>query len=165
MKKLQSKDYWDFALALFLVVISITVLVGLKGVRPSRYEPLGPTFVPKVLAYCFIFMAAILVGRTFLKAKKEEVKAVKKEKNSTQQLHRILVVVTLVLIVLFIATFKVIGFRVGAFLFMTVFGGILIYFDQKPNRLKRFIILLITATILSIGLYHIFRGILGIRIP
>ena len=169
MKTLQKQDYWDIALAVFLLIISIVTLVGVSSVRRFDYEPLGPTFLPKALSYCFIVMAILVVAKVFLRRAKEQAAVIQVEESPREEdapnPHPWLAVLTVGMISVFIASMKSVGFRITSLVFMIALGMILIKFERKSNKRRKMISLIIIAIILSLGLFLVFKEVLGVRVP
>lgn len=173
MKQLESKDFWDIALSIFLLSISIITLVGVSNVREFQYEQLGPKFLPKALSYCFIFMSGLLILRIFTRKQTvysniieniDDDKIIEKQKELNKS-HPWLAVLTVIMISLYIGTLNLLGFRVSSLIFMSVLGVILIKFENKPRKIVKIISLLLLTVLLSFGLYYVFREILGVRVP
>lgn len=172
MKTLQSQDYWDIALSIFLIIVSIVTLVGISNVRDFQYEPLGPKFIPKALAYCFIVMSGMILVKVFMRVRKgigqvaQEAQIDVDEKQDTlPKQHPWLGVLAAAMISLFIASINFLGFRITSLIFMVVLGAILIKVENKSNKKRNLISLILLALLLSFGLYFIFRELLGVRVP
>lgn len=171
MKTLQKQDYWDIALAVFLVIISIITLVGIANVREFDYEPLGPTFLPKALSYCFLVMSGLLIVKIVLRKSKEQRQDLMSDEASSAveedapASHPWLAVLAVGMISAFIASMKFLGFRITSLVFMIVLGTILIKYERKSNKKRNLISLAIIAIVLSFGLFYIFRELLGVRVP
>ncbi len=171
MKTLHSQDYWDIALAVVLIIISIVTLVGTASIREFNYEPLGPTFLPKALAYCFFVMSGLILVKVAIRQIRERKEELTEpgEKGVEEvegfQRHPWLAVIAVGLISLFISSLHFLGFRVTSLIFMIVLGTLLIRFENKSNKKRNVISLIIIALVLSFGLYFIFREILGVRVP
>lgn len=184
MRSIPSEDFWDIALAILLVAVAWFTLAEFADARPPRYEPLGPTFLPRALSYCFLAMAGALLLklgiRSRLRSRRAREQATAPGYRSTAEresparessggvpakVRPWLVVFAIALTAVYIRMLNIIGFRLGTLIFIPILGLAVVRHEPNVQRRRFVVVLAVLSVVLSQVLYFVFTGVLGVRVP
>lgn len=147
----------DICLSLFLFVICGMTLYDAGNLPESPYEPLGPAFLPKWLAWMIIILAVVVLIRGI----KIKAASQKSEKPSSPFITP-LALFAILFSSLYVAVmyFELVGYRVASIFYITILGYALTHFEIK-GLINSFII----ALIATLGSHYIFTKVLVIALP
>ena len=155
MKKIKNKDTIS---GLFLVILSVAAWFGTNNFNRSSISSYGnPATVPRA-AIAILFVFAVLILADGLKGKETEAEA---EKDSTHSIkYRLPEISTYILIVLYVAFLKPVGFVISTAVYLFFQMLALSCFDVK-NCWKYAIIALLVSPVI----FYIFRVFFNVFLP
>ena len=159
----------EIILGSVFIVFGIVVFLLTEERAGTIYDPLGPAYVPRALALlCAIVSCPILfqgIKKKIACARLEKTTEAEKEPVPYTQ-HPKTAFLAMVLFFLYILALDtgISGFRTLTILFVLILGGILIKVSGEKAILKRIIILVIIALVLSFGLYYLFTQVFIINL-
>ena len=135
----------------FLLLLAIVVFVYAYQFPPTRFEIVGPDFMPQIMAVCLGVLSIALIAF----GGKGEAEAESAEGVSQSSPFA----AVLLLLLVYVGILRLVGFRVATFVFlvscMTVLSG-----DVK--KLPRFAVLSLGMALI---VYYIFHNLMGIFLP
>ncbi len=147
MSSSKGSDRWIGGCLLFLAIV---IFVYAYQFPPTRFEIVGPGFMPQIMAVCLGVLSIALIAS----ARKGDAEEASAEAPQSSPFA-----VVLLLLLIYVGILRLVGFRAATFVFlvscMTVLSG-------EVKKLPRF-------ALLSLGLvliiYYVFHNLMGIFLP
>jgi len=154
----------DIILGSVFIILGIVVLLLSQNIPKAIYDPLGPAFLPRGLAYlCIIFSGVILFYgiRKKIACAKQGKKIEEEKAPVSYTRHPKVALFAMALFFLYVLALHVgiSGFRTLTILFILILGGVLFKFSGRKGIIKPAIILVVLSLILSLGLHFLFTQV------
>lgn len=181
----------DFILSAALIGIGLFVVIESLKLRPSPYEPLGPAFLPRALSVSLMVLAIPVLVQGFQKwrraASRAAVPAAKAETAASTagpvaetgtgeagaeltgavvvRKRPLLTLFTGILAMVYIASIRLVGFRLSTVVLVLVLGSALYRRERKGRPVPFFATLVVLAFGMSQLLFFVFTRILVVNLP
>ncbi|WP_202081687.1 tripartite tricarboxylate transporter TctB family protein [Caldalkalibacillus salinus] len=132
-----------------LILIALSTYIWLTAntfPTPSQVGP-GPAFFPRIVAIIIALLATILI------LKRDD-----RQDNNTMEKTAILKIgMGMIIVIIYVVSIQWVGFGVMTFLFFTVMMWLL--------QVKKWTMILLTSSLISITIIFVFEYLLGVPIP
>jgi hypothetical protein len=152
------REGWlDIGLSLFLFAVCGSTLYEAGRLPGSDFEPLGPAFLPKLMAWMILILAiAVLVRGIKLVTANP-----KSEDKPKPMVSRLALYATLLMMAyVSVMYWDLIGYRPATILFITSLGYLLSHF-----QIRALINSLVLSLVVAFGTHYIFTKVLVIALP
>lgn len=154
----------DTIAGLVCLALSLFLLYLTRGLQQSALVPIGPDFYPRIVLGITAVLSALLVGIDMLSARRERdagrVEPPTAPQAAAPKNYR-LVTLTFIIFGLYVALLSWAGYRISTFLFVATLQPLL----ERPQSLRGWIIVLVTAAATSLVSYVVFEQYLQVLLP
>lgn len=154
----------DVIAGLVCLALSLFLLYLTRGMQQSALVPIGPDFYPRIVLGITAVLSALLVGIDMLSARRER-DAGRAEPPTAPQAaapkNYKLVTLTFIIFGLYVALLPWAGYRISTFLFVATLQPLL----ERPQSLRGWIIVLVTAAATALVSYIVFEQYLQVLLP
>jgi hypothetical protein len=154
---------FDLALAIALWALAALVMVATAHLPVPQFEPIGPAFLPRLLAVGIALLAAVLFLRalaTLRAGRPRESSAPGTRPLYVRRPGRAALLVTLAIGATALLHSRMVDFRVTAFLLITLGGAVL-----SGGVWSRVVRSVPVGLVLALSLYHIFTRVFVVDLP
>jgi len=154
----------DTIAGLACLALSLFMLYLTRGLQQSALVPIGPDFYPRIVLGITAVLSALLVGIDMLSARRERdagrVEPPTAPQAAAPKNYR-LVALTFIIFGLYVALLPWAGYRISTFLFVAMLQPLL----ERPQSLRGWIIVLVTAAATALVSYVVFEQYLQVLLP
>lgn len=152
--------------ALFIFAIALVVFINTLDMADSNTDPLGPAALPKLIAALICLLSIPLI----LAPQKGKLGGGESNQNKAQDGHPRVAAMTIILVVLYVGimSLNLAGFAAATVGFLIASMTLLVRYDPATvgsTQLRRWIVTIVLALLMSLGLQFIFTKILVVNLP
>jgi hypothetical protein len=168
---MQKEKNWgtDIVLGTIFIVFGIAVYLATLNLTASTYDPLGPAFMPRTLGILITLTAIVILYHGI--RKKIAITGVEESSGKPDEIlpftkHPLIALTGMVLTFAYILALDLglSGFRTLTMLYVLLLGGILIKAEKGGKLLKKFVVLVIIALVMSFGLFYLFTQVFTVNL-
>jgi hypothetical protein len=141
-----------------VTLFSIAYLFGTVFIRRTKFVAIGAEFMPKIYGAILLLLGVLLIyeGVKSMRARTDTEDEAAAEPTDTKN-----VLMTLLLIFIYVASMKWLGFILSSSAFLFLMTLLLTPSGEKKNYLSR----IIFSVVLSVGTYYVFHEFMYISLP
>ena len=154
------KKFGDLIVSIFFIVLSIAMMIAAQALPKSKVIDIGPDFMPMVIGAVSLILAVALLVITLMRFKANAEKLA----NETPEVYdykRVLLSILLMLVYVF--TFKPIGFIVATLIYLPLQITVLAPDDKRTK--KDIILYVVIDVIFTLAVFFLFRYGFKIMMP
>lgn len=154
----------DTIAGLICLALCLFMLYLTRGLPQSSLVPIGPDFYPRIVLGITAFLSALLVVIDMLSARRERdaghVEPPTPPQAAAPKNYK-LVTLTFIIFGLYVALLPWFGYRISTFLFVATLQPLL----ERPQSLRGWIIVLVTAAATALVSFIVFEQYLQVLLP
>lgn len=154
------KKFGDLIVSIFFIVLSIVMMIAAQALPKSKVMDIGPDFMPMVIGAVSLVLAVALLIITLIRFKANAEK-IASEKPEVYDYKRVLLSILLMLVYVF--TFKPIGFIVATLIYLPLQITVLAPDDKRTK--KDIILYVVIDVIFTLAVFFLFRYGFKIMLP
>lgn len=154
------KKFGDLIVSIFFIVLSIVMMIAAQALPKSKVMDIGPDFMPMVIGAVSLVLAVALLVITLMRFKANAEK-IASEKPEVYDYKRVLLSILLMLVYVF--TFKPIGFIVATLIYLPLQITVLAPDDKRTK--KDIILYVVIDVIFTLAVFFLFRYGFKIMMP
>lgn len=155
---------FDWISSIFLIVFSIVLFISTYSFKRLTVSEIGPAFLPRIVAILLFAMSVILLVQLILKQKSQSGESVQEEvdeeEQKTDRKGMYKVILSIMLMIIYLAVMPTIGFLISTFIYL-IAQGWMIASPENRNLLRISIVSLIVSGLV----YYIFRNLFHLMLP
>ena len=141
---------------LVVVAASLFLFWATLGLKPHPMVPVGPGFYPRIVLGVTAALGAILVVLDILAHRRA-----RPESPAGPRPNYLLVVIGFAIFAAYVISLPHVGFRIGTFAFLVAMQALL----EPPRDLRRWLLVLVVATVGTFTVYYAFERYLHVLLP